>query len=44
MNVVQVQEKIQQPRPYDGDRDQNAICDVGAVELGNFVFSNSFET
>ncbi len=31
-------------RPVDGDGDSQATCDIGAVEAGDLVFFNGFET
>lgn len=37
-------DQIGTPRPLDGDGDGAAICDLGAIELGNELFSSGFET
>jgi len=33
-----------EPRPYDGDGDTVAVCDMGAFEVGLLVFSDGFES
>ena len=32
------------PRPRDGDLDGEAVCDIGAVEIGWQLFADGFES